>query len=58
VSFLGLNENVADTQLLDERHHFLLSPSPNGQHGNDGSNSKNHTEHGEQRAQLVAGQVV
>src|SRR6266566_379877 len=28
VSFLGLNDNVADTQLLDERHHFLLSPSP------------------------------
>src|SRR6516225_6988873 len=58
VSFLGLDDDVADTQLFDERHHLLLSPSSNGQHGNDGGNSKNHTEHGEQRAQLVAGEVL
>src|SRR2546429_9667366 len=55
-SFFFFFNDTATTEIYTFPYTTLFRS--NRQHGNDGSNSKNHTEHGEQRAQLVAGEVL
>ena len=53
-----LDDDVAYTQLLDERHHLLLRTRADRQHRDDGRDAEDHAEHREQRAQLVDAEVV
>src|SRR5207245_11390172 len=57
VGFLGLHDEIANAKLLDEGHDFLLCSRADGKHGDDGGDAKNHAQHGQQRTQLVAGEI-
>ncbi len=56
--FLCLHDQIAHTELLDERHDFLLRAGADRKHGDHGGNSENHSQHGEERAQFVNEQVL
>ena len=56
--FLGFYDQVAHAQLLDERHHLLLRSRADRKHCDHRRDTENHSEHGQQRTQLVAGQVL
>ena len=55
--FLGLDNKIADAELFDEGHDFLLGARSDGEHGHNRGDAKNHAQHGQKGTQLVAGQV-
>ena len=57
MGFLGLDDEIAHAELFDEGHDLLLRSGSDGEHGDDSGNAKNHAEHGQKRAKLVAGEV-
>ncbi len=55
--FLGFDNEVADAELLDEGHDFLLGARSDGEHSHNRGNAKDHTQHGQEGTQFVAGQI-
>ena len=53
-----LDDQVADAELLDERHHLLLRAGADRQHRDDRRHAEDHPEHRQQRAQLVRAEVL
>ena len=53
-----LDDQVADAELLDERHHLLLRAGADRQHRDDRGHAEDHAEHRQERAQLVRAQVL
>ena len=53
-----LDDQVADAELLDEGHHFLLRAGADRQHRDDRGDAEDHPEHRQQRTQLVRAQVL
>ena len=53
-----LDDQVADAELLDERHHFLLRAGADREHRDDRRHAEDHPEHRQQRAELVRAQVL
>src|SRR5712692_1110489 len=58
MSFLGLHDQVAHAELLDEGHNLLLRSCTDGKHGDYRGNAKNHAQHGKQRTQFVVGKIL
>ena len=52
-----LHDQVAHSELLDEGHHLLLGPGSDRQHGDHRRHAEDHTQHGQQGAQLVNAEV-
>ena len=51
--FLGLHNQIAHAELLDEGHHLLLGAGPDGEHGDHRRHAEDHAEHGQKSAQFV-----
>src|ERR1019366_545640 len=58
VRLLCFHDHVAHTHLLDIRHDLLLRACADGKHGNNCGHAEDHSQHGEERTQLVGGEVL
>src|ERR1700733_7672899 len=56
--FFGLDDEIADAHLLNERHHFLPGTGTDGEHGNHGRHSEDHAQQGQQGAKPVQHEVL
>ena len=57
MGLLSLHDEITHAELFDEGHDLLLRAGSDGEHGDNRSNAKNHAQHGQKRAKLVAGEV-
>ena len=58
MSFLGLDDQIAHAELLNEGHNLLLRSGTDGKHGDYRGHAKNHAQHGEQGTQFVVGKIL